>query len=183
VFERFTDRARKVMDLASAETAQRGADVVDTVDILVGLIREGDGIAAHVLRAVSVTVEQIYGPRDSVSAAPDVTLADVESQALKETAWFRHGYVGTEHLLLALCCLKEGKAARILAGLGQPPVQLCSFILEILGHNEEWERWLLEHRDRIESRNGPLRSYCGGDHQKLCSCDNRDSDSPVPPEA
>jgi ATP-dependent Clp protease ATP-binding subunit ClpC len=148
------------MDLASAEAVERSAEVVDTVDVLIGLIREGDGVAGHALRADCIAVELIRGARDAISAGPDLTLADVESQGLKEGAWLQHNYVGTEHLLLALCCLKEGKAARLLTSLGKPPVQLCSFVLEILGHEDEWERWLLEHRDLVGPCELPLRSIC-----------------------
>jgi ATP-dependent Clp protease ATP-binding subunit ClpC len=148
------------MDLASAEARRRGTDVVDTGDVLVGLIREGNGIAGHVLSDDSVTVELVVGARGAVSAGSDVTLAGIESQGLLEAAWLRHDYVGTEHLLLALCCLKAGKAAQLLTNLGKRPVELCSFVLEILGHHEEWERWLLDHRDLVGPCDRPIRSYC-----------------------
>jgi ATP-dependent Clp protease ATP-binding subunit ClpC len=164
VFERFTGRSRKVIDLATAEATRRGVEVVDSVDVLIGLIREGDGIAGHVLRADSITIELVLGARDSVSAGSDITLADVESQALKEATWLRHNYVGTEHLLLTLCCLKEGKAVQLLTHLNKRPVQLCSFVLEILGHHEEWERWLLDHRHLVGCCDLPLRSICFLDH-------------------
>jgi ATP-dependent Clp protease ATP-binding subunit ClpC len=145
VFERFTDRARKIIDLASAEAAQRGDDLVDTVDILVGMLREGNGIAGHVLAHDSVDVDLVLGTRDSVCADPDASLADVDSRSLIEAARLNHGYVGTEHLLLALCCLNKSRGARLLAGLGKPPVQICSFALDILGRTDEWERWLVDH--------------------------------------
>lgn len=147
------------MDFASEEAARRSAEVIDTVDIVVGLIRDGDGVAAHVLRADSITIELAWGARDLVFAGPDVTMMDVESQAAKQAAWLGHCYVGTEHLLLALCCLRTGKAAQLFASLGKSPVQLCSFDLEILGHHEEWDRWLLDHRDLVGPCDVPIQSY------------------------
>ena len=160
MFERFTDRARKIIELASAEAAQRGDDLVDTVDILVGMLREGNGIAGHVLARDSVDVDLVLGVRDSVCTDPDASLADVESRSLIEAAWLNHGYVGTEHLLLALCCLNKSRGARLLAGLGKPPVQICSFVLDILGRTDEWERWLVDHSDVAHGHGTTaMRSY------------------------
>jgi ATP-dependent Clp protease ATP-binding subunit ClpC len=147
MFERFTDRARKVMNIASAEAARRGDDVFDTVDLLVGLRRDRVGIAAHALDQNSIEVDLILGARHSVCAEPDVSLADVESRSLIEAEWLNHGYVGTEHLLLAVCCLSKSRGARLIAGLGKHPVQICWLVLEILGRSDEWGRWLAEHPD------------------------------------
>jgi hypothetical protein len=153
VFERFTDRARKIIDLASAEAAQRGDDSVDTVDILVGMLREGNGIAGYVLSHFdSIDVDLVLGARDSVCGDPDVTLPNVESRSRMEAAWFDHRYPGTEHLLLALCCLNKSRGARLLAGLGKHPVQICSFVVDILGHTDRWERWLVDHPDAAHGR-------------------------------
>ncbi len=161
MFERFTDRARKVMYLASAEAARRGEDSPDTVDMLVGMLREADGIAWRVLAHDSVEVDLVLGARDSVCGEPDVSLADVESRSLIEVAWLNHGYVGTEHLLLAVCCLNKSRGARLLVGLGKQPLQLCSFVLEILGHQDEWRRWLAEHPEMARGHDTTaLRGLC-----------------------
>jgi hypothetical protein len=141
------------MYLASAEAARRGEDSPDTVDMLVGMLREADGIAGHVLAHDSVEVDLVLGARDSVCGEPDVSLADVESRSLIEAAWLHHRYVGTEHLLLAVCCLNKSRGARLIAGLGKHPVQICWFVLQILGHFDEWERWLAEHPDVARGHN------------------------------
>jgi hypothetical protein len=129
------------MYLASAEAARRGEDSPDTVDMLVGMLREADGIAGRVLAYDSVEVDLVLGARDSVCGEPDVSLADVESRSLIEAAWLHHSYAGTEHLLLAVCCLNKH------------PVQICWFVLQILGHFDEWERWLAEHPDVARGHN------------------------------
>jgi hypothetical protein len=53
--------------------------------------------------------------------------------------------VGTEHLLLGVCSLTDCKAVRLLSGIGKPPVELCQEVLELLGHGNEWNRWIAEH--------------------------------------
>ena len=143
------------MDLASAEAAPRGDDSVDTVDVLVGMLREGkESIAWHVLShhcSVSVDVDLVLAARQAVSDVPDVGLAELVSQSLREAKWLNHNYVGTEHLLLAVCALVRSRAARLLATSGNSPVQICSHVLDILGHFE-LERWLADHPDAAQSR-------------------------------
>jgi ATP-dependent Clp protease ATP-binding subunit ClpC len=153
MFERFTDRARKVVGLATAEAARRGESVADTVDLLVGMLRERKGVAGHVLAFFcSVELDLVLGARESVCADPDVSLAEVESRCRIEAAWLDHNYVGTEHLLLAVCCLDKSRGARLLTGLGQHPVQVCSYVLEILGTSDDWERWLVDHPHMAHGR-------------------------------
>jgi ATP-dependent Clp protease ATP-binding subunit ClpC len=145
MFDRFTHRARKIIDLASVEAAGRGDELVDTVDVVVGMLREGSGIAAYALRNNSIGLDAVLRGRDSVCDRPDVTLADVESRSLIEADWLGHRYPGTEHLLLAVCCLDQSRGARLLACLGYHPVQLCSYVIDMLGRTDEWERWLVTH--------------------------------------
>jgi ATP-dependent Clp protease ATP-binding subunit ClpC len=153
VFERSTDRVRKIVGLATAEAALRGESVADTVDLLVGMLREGEGVAWHVLAFFSsVELDLVLGARDSVCTDPDVSLADVESRSLFEATWLDHHYVGTEHLLLAVCCLDKSRGARLLAGLGKHPVQVCSYVFEILGPIDGWERWLVDHPHMAHGR-------------------------------
>jgi ATP-dependent Clp protease ATP-binding subunit ClpC len=153
MFERFTDRARKVVGLATAEAARRGESVADTVDLLVGMLREEKGIAGHVLASFSsVELDLVLGARESVGADPDVSLADVESRCMFEVAWLHHHYAGTEHLLLAVCCLDKSRGARLLAGLGTHPVQVCSYVFDILGTSDDWERWLVDHPHMAHGR-------------------------------
>ncbi len=55
-------------------------------------------------------------------------------------------------MLLGICCLKDSKAAQLLERLGKHPVQLCHFVVEILGHGDEWDRWLTDHPELTQGR-------------------------------
>src|ERR1700734_3071395 len=103
MFERFTDRSRIVMDLASAEAARRDDNSVDTVDVLVGMLREGKkSVAGNVLSfhcSVPVDVDLVLAARPAVCDVADVSLTELVSQSMLEAKWLNHNYVGTEHLL------------------------------------------------------------------------------------
>jgi ATP-dependent Clp protease ATP-binding subunit ClpC len=144
-FERFTDRARTIVDLSVAEAAGLGDDSVDSVHVLLGMIREGQGVAGHVLAEHGIDADAVCRSINSVRNEPDVTLADMEARSMIEATWLGHNYAGTEHLLLRVCCLTPSRAARILSDMGKHPVQLCHTVLEILGHLDEWNRWLDDH--------------------------------------
>jgi ATP-dependent Clp protease ATP-binding subunit ClpC len=143
------------MNLASAEAARRGDDSVDTVDVLVGMLREGnESVAWHVLSlhcSVSVDVNLVLAGRQTVCDMSDVSFAEFVSQSLLEAKWLNHNYVGTEHLLLAVCALVRSRAARLLTASGNGPAQICSHVFDILGHFE-LERWLVDHPDAAQSR-------------------------------
>jgi ATP-dependent Clp protease ATP-binding subunit ClpC len=143
------------MDLASAEAGRRGDNSVDTVDVLVGMLREGkESIAWHVLVfqcPVPVDVNLVLDARPAVCDVADVSLTELVSQSLLEAKWLNHNYVGTEHLLLAICALVRSRAARLLTASGNRPVQVCSYVLDILGHFD-LERWLADHPDAAQSR-------------------------------
>lgn len=62
------------------------------------------------------------------------------SRCLVEAEWFNHHYVGTEHLLLGVCCLTCCKAAKLLTDIGKPPIELCQLVVEVVGHGHEWGR-------------------------------------------
>lgn len=146
-FERFTDRARKILNLAAAEAARRGDDAVDTVHVLFGMIREGRGIAGVALREYDLDADKVARAYDGLRGEPDVTLVDLEARCRLEAEWFGHHYCGTEHLLLGVCSLNNSRAARLIESLGVHPVELCHFAVEILGHDDNWERWLSDHAD------------------------------------
>lgn len=144
-FEKFTDRARKVVDLASAEATRLGDDSVDTIHLLIGMLREGEGVAGKVLADFDIAVDTILDAHKSSRTKPEATLDDVESSCLSEAKWFGHHYVGTEHLLLGVCCLKDCRAAKLLDDIGKPPVELCQLVVDVAGHRHEWNRWLEDH--------------------------------------
>jgi len=147
LFAKFTERARRVVGFASAEAERLGHAAADTVDLLLGMIREGMGIAGVALAQHGIGADTVIRLYDSVSAQPDVTFDELTARSHREAKWFGHPYMGTEHLLLAVCCMTDSRAARLLRRVGKHPVELCRFVVEILGHHHEWDRWLAEHRD------------------------------------
>lgn len=126
MFERFTERARRVISLAQEESRRLRHDYVGAEHLLVGLIREGEGVAAQALVAVGVTVE---GTREQVEAVVGYGEADTSQKpftseskrvlesSLKETFGLGQNYIGTEHLLLGLAREGRGVAARVLRNL------------------------------------------------------------------
>jgi ATP-dependent Clp protease ATP-binding subunit ClpA len=130
MYERFTDRARKVIQLANDEAQRFNHEYVGTEHILLGLVREGSGAAAHVLKNLNIDLARIRrevecitlrGPRDKVPIGklPQTPRAKrIIEQAIDEAGILRHDYVGTEHLLLGLLGDQEGLAGLVLIHLG-----------------------------------------------------------------
>jgi len=127
MFERFTEKAIKVIMLAQEEARRLGHNFVGTEQILLGLIGEGTGIAAKVLKSMGVNlkdarveVEKIIG-RGSGFVAVEIPFTPrakkVLELSLEEARQLGHNYIGTEHLLLGLIREGEGVAARVLENL------------------------------------------------------------------
>ena len=124
MFERFTERARQVVVLAQDEARALKHNYIGTEHILLGLLREEEGLAARVLESLDITVEEvraqvarIVGQGDEVTTGqiPFTPRAKkVLELALREAVALGHGYIGTEHILLGLARENEGVAARIL---------------------------------------------------------------------
>src|SRR6187401_3028275 len=124
VFERFTERARQVVVLAQDEARALKHNYIGTEHILLGLLREEEGLAARVLESLDITVEEvraqvarIVGQGDEVTTGqiPFTPRAKkVLELALREALSLGHNYIGTEHILLGLVRENEGVAARIL---------------------------------------------------------------------
>src|SRR5437870_5545942 len=124
LFERFTERARQVVVLAQDEARALKHNYIGTEHILLGLLREEEGLAARVLESLDITVEEvraqvarIVGQGDEVTTGqiPFTPRAKkVLELALREALSLGHNYVGTEHILLGLVRENEGVAARIL---------------------------------------------------------------------
>jgi len=143
----FTDRARKVMALASQEARRFNHEYVGTEHILLGLIKEGDGVAANVLKYLGVdldkarqSVEQIL-PIGDDSSFDDRSLTPrakkVMEYASQEARDLNHNYGGTEHILLGLLREQEGVAAQVLTNLGVKVDEVRRETLNLLGHFEE----------------------------------------------
>src|SRR5215218_8419527 len=146
MYERFTDRARKVMQLANQEAQRFNHEYIGTEHILLGLVKEGSGVAANVLknlvvdfRKIRVEVEKIFqsGP-DMVTMGklPQTPRSKkVIEYAMEEARNLNHNYVGTEHLLLGLLREQEGVAAQVLMNLGLKLEDVREEVLNLLGHN------------------------------------------------
>jgi ATP-dependent Clp protease ATP-binding subunit ClpC len=146
MYERFTDRARKVMNLAGSEAKRLNHKFIGDEHILLGMMAESEGLAAHVLRHFGVdlkkTRSEIWAvepalPDDSVKSAelPLTAAAKrVIEESMKECRNLDHHYVGTEHLLLGLCRQSEGLAVRLLIDLGLKPESIRQGVLNVLGH-------------------------------------------------
>ena len=81
---------------------------------------------------------------ESFRTTPDVTLPEVESRCLFEAEWLKHNYVGTEHLILAVCSFSDCRAAKVLADIGTPSVEVCRDVLQLLGHQDSFDQWLAD---------------------------------------
>jgi ATP-dependent Clp protease ATP-binding subunit ClpC len=125
VFERFTERARQVVVLAQDEARALKHNYIGTEHILLGLLREEEGLAARVLESLDVTVEEvraqvarIIGPGDEPIVSGQIPFTPrakkVLELSLREALSLKHNYIGTEHILLGLVRENEGVAARIL---------------------------------------------------------------------
>jgi ATP-dependent Clp protease ATP-binding subunit ClpC len=128
MFERFTDRARRVIVLAQAEARLLEHDSLGTEHLLLGLVKEGEGVGAKVLQSLDVSpyavrsqVVEITGKGDSTPGAliPFTPRAKkVLELSLREAVGLHHNYIGTEHILLGLIAEGDGVAAQVLANLG-----------------------------------------------------------------
>jgi ATP-dependent Clp protease ATP-binding subunit ClpC len=146
MYERFTDRARKVMQLANQEAQRFNHEYIGTEHILLGLVKEGSGVAANVLKNLDVDLRKIRLEVEKiVQSGPDmVTMGKlpqtprakkVIEYAIEEARNLNHNYVGTEHLLLGLLREQEGVAAQVLMNLGLKLEDVREEVLNLLGHN------------------------------------------------
>src|SRR6201995_1677301 len=148
MYERFTDRARKVMQLANQEAQRFNHEYIGTEHVLLGLIKEGSGVAANVLKNLDVDLRKIRleGEKLAQSGPDMVTMGKlpqtprakkVVEYAMEEARNLNHNYVGTEHLLLGLIREQEGVAAQVLMKLGLQLEGVREEVLNLLGHGVE----------------------------------------------
>jgi len=145
MFGRFTERAQRVLALAQDEAIRLGHSSIGTEHILLGLIREGEGIAARVLKNMGLSLEQIReeveglvgrGTERPTSTTYTPRAKKVIELAFDEARKLGHTYVGTEHILLGLIREGEGVAARVLANLGVSLTKARQQVLQLLGTTE-----------------------------------------------
>ena len=170
--ERFTDRARKVMQLANQDAQRFNHEHIGTEHILLGLVKEGTGVAAYVLtkihdidlRKIRLELEKIEG------AGPDMVITSnlvptprahrVIEFAVQEARELNHNYIGTEHLLLGILRLgmlpsPEGIAFQIILNLGVKLEDVRQNILNLLGHEKK-----ASAQDESESKALAAKSFC-----------------------
>ena len=147
-YERFTDRARKVMQLANQEAQRFNHEYIGTEHILLGLVKEGSGVAANVLKNLDIDLRKIRLEVEKlVRSGPDlVTMGrlpqtprakKVIEYSMEEARNLNHNYVGTEHILLGLLREQEGVAAQVLMNLGLKLEDVRKEVLNLLGHGLE----------------------------------------------
>jgi len=150
MYERFTDRARKVMQLANQEAQRFNHEYIGTEHILLGLVKEGSGVAANVLKNLDVDLRKIRLEVEKlVQSGPEmVTMGKlpqtprakkVIEYSMEEARNLNHNYVGTEHILLGLLREQEGVAAQVLMNLGLKLEEVREEVLNLLGHGLEGE--------------------------------------------
>lgn len=144
MFERFTDRARKVMALANQEAQRFNHEYIGTEHILLGLVKEGSGVGANVLKNLDVDIKKLRLEIEKlVKSGPDmVTMGKLPQTprakkviefAIEEARALNHNYVGTEHILLGLLRETEGIAAQVLLNLGLKLENVRQEVLNLLG--------------------------------------------------
>src|SRR6201998_1180908 len=148
MYESFTDRARKVMQLANQEAQRFNHEYIGTEHILLGLVKEGSGVAANVLKNLDIDLRKIRLEVEKlVKSGPDmVTMGKlpqtprakkVIEYSMEEARNLNHNYVGTEHILLGLLREQEGVAAQVLMNLGLKLEDVREEVLNLLGHGME----------------------------------------------
>jgi len=154
MFERFTDRARRVIVLAQEEARMLGHDYVGPEHVLLGLVHEGEGVASRVLESLGIgseavrqRVEETIGhgeraPSGRIPFTPQTK--ELLKLSLSESKELGHHYIGTEHILLALIRQGDSAAAQVLAALGA----------DLNGVREEIVRVLDEYRRRHGNQTG-----------------------------
>ncbi len=143
MFSKFTERARQVLSLAQEEALKLGHNYVGTEHLLLGLVRDGDGIAARVLGSLGLTEKSVRARMDSYVTRGSETATELSytprakraiELALQESVEQGQSYVGTEHLLLGLLLEAEGIAAQVLNSLGVDVDTVRRQIGDLLGH-------------------------------------------------
>ena len=179
MYERFTDRARKVMQLANQEAQRFNHEYIGTEHVLLGLVKEGSGVAANVLKNLDVDLRKIRLEVEKlVQSGPEmVTMGKlpqtprakkVIEYSMEEARNLNHNYVGTEHILLGLLREQEGVAAQVLMNLGLKLEEVREEVLNLLGHGLDSE----EGEERSRSDSGSSDSSSKGSKSKTPALDS-----------
>jgi ATP-dependent Clp protease ATP-binding subunit ClpC len=188
MFDRFTDRAKKVMSFARQEAMKFNHEYIGTEHILLGLVQEGSGVAANVLKNMTIDLEKIrHEVEKIVKTGPSmVTMGQlpftprakkVLELSLEEASQLSHNYIGTEHLLLGLIRENEGIAAQVLMNLGIKLDEVRDEVLEFLGASENNNE---EESEGSESQSGNSGGSQGNQPQSGSSTPQGNSKSKTP---
>jgi ATP-dependent Clp protease ATP-binding subunit ClpC len=150
MFERFTDRARRVIVDAQNEARSLGHNYIGPEHILLGLVNEGDGVGAKALEAMQISTDAIRGRIEEITGrgqAPPGTghipftprAKKVLELSLREALQLSHNYIGTEHILLGLIHEGDGVAAQVLVGLGVDLDRTRQLVIQILSGRQREE--------------------------------------------
>jgi ATP-dependent Clp protease ATP-binding subunit ClpC len=178
MFERFTDRARKVMALANQEAQRFNHEYIGTEHILLGLVKEGSGVGANVLKNLDVDLRKVRMEVEKlVKSGPDmVTMGKlpqtprakkVIEYAIEEARNLNHNYVGTEHLLLGLLREHDGVAAQVLMNLNLKLEEVREEVLNLLGAGVETEEPTQEKQGQKGKSKTPALDSFGRDLTEL----------------
>lgn len=148
MYERFTDRARKIFQLANQEALRFHHEYIGTEHVLLGMIKEGSGVAAHVLKSLMIDPRKIRLECEKLMrSGPDmVTLGKlpqtprvkkVVEHAMEEAMGLQHNYVGTEHVLLGLIREQEGIASQVLTSCGLTAEMIRKEVLTVIGADQD----------------------------------------------
>ena len=142
MLNRFTERARKVLALAQQEAGRLGHDYIGTEHLLLGLLAEGEGVAAKALGTMNINLDAVRGTVESTIGRGEGPTGEVAytprakkviELSVEEAQNLGHNYIGTEHLLLGLIREGEGVAAQVLTGMGADINQVRQRVIELLG--------------------------------------------------
>lgn len=179
MFGRFTERAQKVLALAQEEAVRLGHNNIGTEHILLGLVREDEGIAAKALMALGLGLEKIQNEVESLigrgqgepsNIAYTPRAKKVIELSMDEARKLGHTYVGTEHILLGLIREGEGVAARVLNNLGVSLNKARQQVMQLLGSSEA----VSSHQGTSANANTPTLDSLARDLTSAAREDNLD---------
>src|SRR5690242_7425886 len=149
-FEKFTDRARKVLTLAQEEAQRFNHNYIGTEHLLLGLIREGDGVAARVLKNLGIELSKVRAATEFIIKRGERAVMGeigmtprakkVIELAVDEARRLNHHYIGTEHLLLGLIREGEGIAAGVLESLGVNLEKVRAQVMQVVSQNAGYQQ-------------------------------------------
>jgi PII-like signaling protein len=145
-----TDRARQILSSAKETSASAHRVFVDSVDVLLAMLCEVEGIAGRALAKLGIDCGLVERSLREVVSRDEPSrsyLNMLESASIAEAKWLGDDSIGTDHLLLALCEVRPSAATDILTRLGAQPRDICKEVLQIIGHEDDWQRWLADHPD------------------------------------